>query len=89
MSIKSSVELEALRRIGRIIPSALDGMASAVKAGITTSELDQIAGKYLASQGAEAAPRKFTDFPASPASASMKKLSTVFPATGSSNRTIL
>lgn len=63
MSIKSSIEFEALEKIGRIVRSTLDRIASAVRPGISTAELDEIASKSLAAQGAEASPAKVYGFP--------------------------
>jgi methionyl aminopeptidase len=63
MSIKSTAEFEALKRIGRIVRSTLDTMAAAVRPGISTAELDEIAKKSLASHGAESSPPKVYGFP--------------------------
>ena len=65
MSIKSTAEFEALRRIGRIVRSTLDAMATAVRPGISTAELDGIAKKTLAFHGAESSPPKVYGFPGS------------------------
>ena len=64
MSIQSASELEALRRIGRIVRLALDKMAAAVRPGVTTAELDQIGAKTLCEHGAEPSPPKVYGFPA-------------------------
>jgi len=63
MSIKSTAEFEALKRIGRIVRITLDTMASAVRPGISTAELDEIAKRSLAAQGAESSPPKVYGFP--------------------------
>lgn len=63
VSIKSSSELEKLRVIGRIVRKALDAMAAAVHAGVTTAELDRIGARILAQHGAESAPPKVYGFP--------------------------
>jgi methionyl aminopeptidase len=63
MSIKSTEEFEALQRIGRIVRSTLDTMAAAVRPGISTAELNEIAKKSLASHGAESSPPKIYGFP--------------------------
>jgi cell wall assembly regulator SMI1 len=42
MSIQTPEELEALKRIGRIVALALKEMAASVRPGMTTLELDQI-----------------------------------------------
>jgi methionyl aminopeptidase len=57
MSITSTAEFEGLKRIGRIVRAALDAMAAAVEPGISTAELDEIARKALAAQGAESSAR--------------------------------
>jgi methionyl aminopeptidase len=63
MSIKSNAELEALRRIGRIVRKALDEMASAVHPGVTTAELNQVGARTLYDHGAEPSPPKVYGFP--------------------------
>jgi methionyl aminopeptidase len=63
MSIKSTAEFEALKEIGQIVGSTLDKMTAAVKPGVSTAELDQIAKKSLAAQGAEPSPAKVYGFP--------------------------
>jgi methionyl aminopeptidase len=63
MSIQSQSEFEKLRIIGRIVRLALDAMSAAVRPGITTSELDQIAASVLAHHGAESSPPKIYGFP--------------------------
>jgi methionyl aminopeptidase len=64
MSIKSHLELDKLRVIGKIVRKALDDMAAALCPGITTAELDEIGAKVLAEHGAESAPPKVYGFPA-------------------------
>jgi methionyl aminopeptidase len=49
---KSEVELNFMREAGRIVAETHVRMAEAVKPGITTKELDQIAESYIRSQGA-------------------------------------
>ena len=63
MSIKSTAEFEAMRRIGQIVRRALDAMAAGIEAGISTIELDEIAGRLLAECGAESSPPKVYGFP--------------------------
>src|SRR5436190_20467503 len=63
MSIKTDEELEKLKVIGRIVRKALDAMATAVRIGITTAELDEIGLRTLKDYGAEAAPSKVYGFP--------------------------
>lgn len=64
MSVKSTSELEGLKRIGRIIRRALDAMAGAACPGITTAELNEIGAGILFESGAESAPPKVYGFPA-------------------------
>jgi len=63
MSIRSQLELEKLRAIGKIVRLALDRTAAAVRPGITTAELDGIGERVLADHGAESAPPKVYGFP--------------------------
>lgn len=63
MSIQSAAELAGLRRIGRIVRTALDRMAAAVRPGATTAELAEIGGKTLWEFGAESSPQKVYGFP--------------------------
>jgi methionyl aminopeptidase len=63
MSIKSQIEFDRLRVIGRIVRRALDSMARSARPGITTDELDQIGATALAGAGAQAAPPKVYGFP--------------------------
>ena len=64
MSIRSHIEFEKLRAIGKIVRQALDAAAAAVRPGITTRELDAIGARVLADAGAESAPPKVYGFPA-------------------------
>ena len=64
MSIKSEFELDRLRAIGKIVRKSLDKMAAAVRAGVTTAELDEIGARVLKQNGAESAPPKVCGFPA-------------------------
>ncbi len=63
MSIKSYKELLALKEAGRIVRLALEAMATNVRAGITTGELEKIAGKVMRENGARSAPRMVYGFP--------------------------
>lgn len=63
MSIRSQLEFEKLRVIGKIVRRALDKTAAAVRPGITTGELDKIGAGVLAQNGAESAPPKVYGFP--------------------------
>ena len=63
MSIKSEKEFTQLQAIGRIVRKALDKMAAAVRAGITTAELNGIGSRVLAAEGARSAPPAIYGFP--------------------------
>jgi methionyl aminopeptidase len=63
MCIESPEELEGLQKIGRIVALTLQAMQRAVRPGITTAELDEIAGRELAQQGAEPSPSLVYGFP--------------------------
>ena len=63
MSIRSQLEFEKLRVIGKIVRRALDKTAAAVRPGITTGELDKIGAGVLAQNGAESGPPKVYGFP--------------------------
>jgi len=63
MSINSEKDLEALRKVGRIVARCLQHMQSKLEPGITTGELDAIGGKFLAAHGARSAPRITYNFP--------------------------
>jgi methionyl aminopeptidase len=63
MTIQSDKELEALRGVGRIVAAVLDRLERAVRPGITTAELDQIAARLLDAHGARSAPRLVYGFP--------------------------
>ena len=65
MTVRLRQELAALRRVGRVVRKTIDRMATAVRPGITTAELDAIGAETLAGSGARSAPRIFYDFPGS------------------------
>lgn len=64
MTIDNDDQLQALREIGRIVRETIDRMQSAVVAGITTKELDDIGAQCLEKEGARSAPQLAYDFPA-------------------------
>lgn len=57
MSIKSYKDLLALKEVGRIVRLALQAMAAHVRAGVSTAQLADIAGKVMRENGAQSAPR--------------------------------
>lgn len=63
MTINTEEQLERLKAIGRICAITRDAMASAMRVGMTTAELDEIGAKLLAEHGALSAPMVTYDFP--------------------------
>jgi methionyl aminopeptidase len=47
MFIKSAREIESMRAAGKIVAETLEKIKEVIKPGITTKELDQIAGEYI------------------------------------------
>lgn len=63
MSIETEKDLLGLMQVGKVVGTTLREMARSVEPGITTADLDQIAGRLLKSHGARSAPRIFYGFP--------------------------
>ena len=63
MTISQDAELQALRKIGRIVARTLQGMAKAMEPGMTTAELDDIGRAMLEREGAVSAPESLYSFP--------------------------
>jgi methionyl aminopeptidase len=63
MTVQTQHELEALRRVGRVVRMALDEMRLQVRPGITTGELDEIGERVFREYGAQSAPRLVYGFP--------------------------
>jgi len=63
MIIQSEVELEGLKKIGKIVAIIRDELKSKATPGITTKELDEIAGDLFKEYGAISAPKQSYDFP--------------------------
>ena len=63
MSIDSQDDLVGLRAIGAIVAQVLRRMRDAVRAGISTADLDDVARQELARAGAESSPRLVYQFP--------------------------
>ena len=57
MSIETEDELEGLRRAGHVVAVALRELRRRVQAGVSTAELDRVAGKVFARHGARSAPK--------------------------------
>jgi methionyl aminopeptidase len=56
MSIESPDELEGLRRAGQVVAEVLRELRRRVQPGVTTLELDRLAGRVFARHGARSAP---------------------------------
>jgi methionyl aminopeptidase len=63
MSIKTADDLNGMREAGRVTTEALDALQDAVVEGVTTAELDRIAARVLAANGARSAPKLVYGFP--------------------------
>lgn len=63
MIIKTQEELESLKVIGNIVARVRDKMVEACVVGITTKELDEMGGVWLAEFDAKSAPISEYDFP--------------------------
>jgi len=61
--ITTNEQLDKLKEIGRICAMAREAMATAMRPGMTTLELDEIGAKFLAEHGAESAPILTYEFP--------------------------
>ncbi|MED4017930.1 MULTISPECIES: type I methionyl aminopeptidase [Sutcliffiella] len=63
MIVKTNEELEALKEIGKICGTIRDEMIKMTKPGVTTKELDELAGKLFEDYGAISGPKGEYDFP--------------------------
>jgi len=63
MSIESQKDLEGLKRAGRVVRLILRALEKALRPGITTGELDEVAAKVMREQGARSAPKMVYGFP--------------------------
>lgn len=63
MTLETEIELEGLRRIGKIVANCLQMMGRALEPGMTTAELDQLGQAYLEKYGARSAPQLVYNFP--------------------------
>src|SRR3954451_7460628 len=63
MSVNTPEELHALQAAGRVVAATIRAMRRAVRAGITTAELDAIAGREVARAGARSGPQLDYGFP--------------------------
>ena len=63
MTIESDEDIEALKRIGRIVAHTLRVMQEATTPGMTTAELDAVGARCFAAHGARSAPQLTYQFP--------------------------
>src|SRR5215212_2725914 len=63
MSIESDTDWRGLRTVGRIVRVTLDALEQQARPGITTGELDKVAGRVFAAHGARSAPSLVYGFP--------------------------
>jgi len=63
MTIGSQNDIDGLKEIGRIVALTINEMKSHTRVGITTKELDDIAGQLLKKHGAVSAPKSTYNFP--------------------------
>jgi methionyl aminopeptidase len=63
--LKSSTEIEKMRKAGRIVAETLAKLEELIKPGITTKELDRVAEEYIIRCGARPSFKGYHGFPAS------------------------
>src|ERR1700749_3899196 len=63
MSIDTPEELAAMRAAGKVVADAMEAMRRSVRPGVTTAELDAIAGRVFKDAGARSGPQLDYDFP--------------------------
>jgi len=63
--IKNDMEIEHMRRAGKVVGETLAKLEEAIKPGITTADLDRIAEEYILKQGAKPSFKGYHGFPAS------------------------
>jgi methionyl aminopeptidase len=63
LSIQSEEDLIGMQRVGRVVARTLERMRAAVRPGITTAELDDLAATSMREEGARSAPQLFYSFP--------------------------
>ena len=64
VELKSTAEIERMRRAGRVVAEILDALEAAVAPGITTWDLDQLAERLIKEKGARSAFKGYRGFPA-------------------------
>ena len=60
---KSTAEIEKMRRSGRLVREVLNALKAAVKPGVSTMDLERIAGKMIQDAGAKPAFKGYHDYP--------------------------
>jgi methionyl aminopeptidase len=65
IELKAPAELEAMRAAGLVVASALKNVTEAVRAGVSTAELDEIAEQTIRDAGAVPSFKGYHGFPAS------------------------
>src|SRR6201996_7779872 len=63
MSIDTPEELAAMRAAGKVVADAMEAMRRSVRPGVTTGELDAIAGDVFKRAGARSGPQLDYGFP--------------------------
>jgi methionyl aminopeptidase len=63
MTIENDDELAAMKRVGQIVALTMNGMARALRPGMTTAELDEVGRDLLSAHGARSAPKLMYGFP--------------------------
>jgi methionyl aminopeptidase len=58
-----AMDLDGLRAAGVVVAETIDAMEAAVRPGVTTKELDDVAAEVFARHGARSAPQLDYDFP--------------------------
>ena len=63
MSIETEQDMQGMRAAGAVVRDALAAMRAAVSAGVSTAELDAVAGRVFKAAGAKSAPQLVYKFP--------------------------
>ncbi|GER66751.1 methionine aminopeptidase [Weizmannia acidilactici] len=63
MIVRSEEDLEGLKKIGRLVAAIRDELKEKAKPGISTKELDELAGRRFEENGAISGPKGEYDFP--------------------------
>lgn len=63
MTIRTEKELQGMQEAGRVVREALEAMRRAVRPGVSTAELDEVARGVFERHGARSAPKLVYEFP--------------------------